>query len=89
LCFKKKQGNSDDDNRVPEEDPIGIEQCTIAGIDRGLNYEAIRRMELGHLVDYCNEWDKIHNVGQTADGGQTQTPTRRKATQADWDAFFG
>jgi hypothetical protein len=47
-------------------------------------------MELGQLVDYCNEWDKIHNVGQTtADGGQTQTPTRRKATQADWDAFFG
>jgi hypothetical protein len=43
-------------------------------------------MELGQLVDYCHEWDKVHS--QESDGG-TGRATRRKATQADIDAFFG
>lgn len=66
---------------------------TIAGIDRGLNLDAIERMELGQLVDYIVEYNKMHEVkegpGRDYGQGQTEKPTRRKATQADIDAFWG
>ena len=45
-------------------------------------------MELGQLVDYIIEWNNVH-CEET--GGEKEKPkeTKRKATQADWNAFFG
>lgn len=46
-------------------------------------------MELGQLVDYVIEWNNIHS--EEVEGGEKpkEKDTKRKATQADWDAFFG
>lgn len=43
----------------------------------------MRRMQLGAIVDYCIEYDRQQNAEKKKDGG------RRKATQADIDAYFG
>lgn len=45
-------------------------------------------MELGQLVDYVVEWNNIHSE-EVEGGGNKKKDTKRKATQADWDAFFG
>lgn len=43
------------------------------------------RMQLGAVVDYCVEYD---NQSAKAER-EEEAPKRRKATQADIDAFFG
>ena len=43
------------------------------------------RMQLGAIVDYCVEYDNQ----QTKAEKEEQDLPRRKATQADIDAFFG
>lgn len=51
---------------------------------------ALRRMELGQIVDYCTEWNRIHESdNQDGKSKKKEKVTKRKATQADWDAFFG
>ena len=57
---------------------------TIAGIDRGLSEEALRRMEIGQIVDLVVEWNEMHDTEKKAGGSGG-----REATQADWDAFWG
>lgn len=56
----------------------------IAGSRRGLEWSAMQKMQLGAIVDYCIEYD---NQQRQADK-EEKTPTKRKATQADIDAFF-
>lgn len=49
-------------------------------------------MELGQVVDYCTEWNRIHEPDDSDQDGKSKKKekvTKRKATQADWDAFFG
>jgi hypothetical protein len=55
----------------------------IAGSRRGLEWSAMQKMQLGAIVDYCIEYDNQQN---RADNDE---PTKRKATQADINAFFG
>ena len=50
---------------------------------------ALRRMELGQIVDYCTEWNRIHEPEDDKGSKKKEKVTKRKATQADWDAFFG
>lgn len=57
----------------------------IAGSHRGLDYNAMTRMTLGAIVDYCVEYD---NQQTTAEKAQ-EKPKVRRATQAEIDAFFG
>lgn len=57
-----------------------------------MTVDALRRMELGQIVDYCIEWNKIHEEqeeGDSSSGNKAEQGTKRKATQADWDALFG
>lgn len=64
---------------------------TVAGVDRGLTVEAIKEMEMGHLVDYVTEYNRMHGYKSKGSGEkpEKEKPKRRKATQADWDAFWG
>ena len=55
----------------------------IAGSRRGLEWSAMQKMQLGAIVDYCVEYDN-----QQAKEDKKE-PMRRKATQADIDAYFG
>lgn len=45
----------------------------------------MRKMQLGAIVDYCVEYDNQQNAAEK----EEKTPTKRKATQADINAFFG
>lgn len=47
--------------------------------------DAMRRMEVGQIVDYVLEWNEIHDPERNAGNGAGG----REATQADWDAFWG
>lgn len=62
---------------------------TIAGVDRGLSADAIKEMELGHLVDYVTEYNHMHGYKEPGTKPEKEKPKRRMATQADWDAFLG
>lgn len=57
----------------------------IAGQRRGVSWEAMQHMTLGALVDYCTEYDNQQARAEK----ETKRPTKRRATQADIDAFFG
>lgn len=52
--------------------------------------DAISQMEIGQIVDYIIEYNKLHDYEGS---GNSKTPTKstnkRKATQADWDALCG
>ena len=55
-----------------------------------MTVDALGRMELGQIVDYCIEWNKIHEEQEEGDSStKSEQGTKRKATQADWDARFG
>lgn len=54
----------------------------LAGVERGLSYEAINKMTIGQVVDFCVEYNKRNSK-------EEEKPKARKATQADIDAFFG
>ncbi len=56
----------------------------IAGQRRGVSYEAMQHMTLGGLVDYCTEYDN-----QEERSRKDSKPKKRRATQADIDAYFG
>lgn len=50
----------------------------------------MKEMTLGQIVDYCVECTnrRLAAERQAGDNGKSQAP-RRKATQADWDKFWG
>lgn len=63
---------------------------TIAGADRGLTVDAMADMTIGQIVDYVEEYNRIH--GENEESGkrkEKEEVVRRKATQADWDNLFG
>lgn len=57
----------------------------VASIARGLTYDALQEMEIGQIVDFCIEYNKMHEPKED----KKPKVNKRKATQADWDAFFG
>lgn len=59
----------------------------IAGADRGLTVDAMMDMEIGQIVDYVEEYNRMH--GDSSGTKKEKEDTRRVATQADWDAFLG
>lgn len=47
-------------------------------------------MELGQAVDYVIEYNDLHEAGtRKGEAPEKEQPSVRKATQADWDAFWG
>ena len=48
----------------------------------------IRRMQIGQVVDFCAAYNKRAEKAERMSKGETK-PKKRKATQADIDAFFG
>lgn len=53
----------------------------MAGIERGLTYDAIERMSIGQVVDFCIEYNNRNKQEKKSD--------RRKATREDYRLFFG
>lgn len=53
----------------------------LAGIERGLSYDAIERMTVGQVVDFCIEYNNRNK--------EQKKPDKRKATTSDFHNFFG
>lgn len=53
----------------------------LAGIERGLSYEAMRHMTIGQVVDFCVEYNNRNK--------EQKKPDKRKATKSDFHNFFG
>lgn len=54
----------------------------MAGIERGLSYEAIEKMTIGQVVDFCIEYNNRNKQ-------EEKKSDRRKATREDYRLFFG
>ena len=66
----------------------------VAGLARGLQANDIEHMTLGMWIDYIIEWNTMNEESRkdipTKDkGGKTKKTQAKKASQADFDAFFG
>lgn len=61
----------------------------IAGIDRGLRIEDIKSMEIGQLVDYVIDYNRIHGYDELEVEPGRKKATAREATAADWDNMWG
>lgn len=46
-------------------------------------------MEIGHVIDYVAKWNEIHEPIENEKGSKKKKTTRRRASQADWNAFLG
>lgn len=46
-------------------------------------------MEVGQLVDYCITYNAQQKEAEKEAEEADKKPKKRKATQADWDAFYG
>lgn len=55
-------------------------------MERGLAMSDIRRMTVGQLVDFCIDYNKRN---KESNDKKPEKPKRRRATQAEIDAFFG
>lgn len=53
----------------------------MAGIERGLSYDAIEKMSIGQVVDFCIEYNTRNKQEKKSD--------RRQATREDYRLFFG
>ena len=89
VLKKRETPRSDDEEseRGKDERPVDIDTILIAGQDRGLNFQAIQDMEVGQVVDYVIQWNIVHDTNDD-EKEKKNKPKIRKATQADWDAFF-
>ena len=46
-------------------------------------------MEVGHIVDYCEEWNRHHEVDEDDSKNERKTEGKRMMTQAEINAFLG
>lgn len=58
-------------------------------MDRGLTMADMRQMQIGQVVDFCIEYNEREKKAQKAQERREKGLERRKASQADFDAFFG
>lgn len=55
-----------------------------------MTIDAIRRMEIGQIVDYVIEWNNVHSEETGGENTEKEKNVHvREATKADWNAFFG
>lgn len=51
-----------------------------------MSIEEAKKMDLGAILDFCQEWNEVHEVKAEDGGGK---PKIRDATQEDIDRFLG
>ena len=70
---------------------MDINTITLAGIERGLTLQDIKKMRLGQVVDFCISYNERNKVEEDAgDEKNKKKPIKRRiATQDDIDARLG
>lgn len=79
MRIVKKLGESESKTTLSTNDIV------IGGLDKGLLLSDIKNMELGQLIDFIVDYNKQYEKAER----NSQQGKKRKATQADWDAFWG
>ena len=73
-----------------EKDKTDIEQILATCVSNGLSVGEMKTMTLGQIVDYCIECaNRRREAGLVSEKEDKPKETRRPATQADWDRFWG
>lgn len=70
-----------------KKEKTSLNDIILAGIERGLTIQDIRKMTLGQVVDFCIDYNERQERAERA--AKHPKSKKRKATQADIDAFFG
>lgn len=55
------------------------------GQSYGLSFDAMRKMSVGSITDYCIEAANQRTKAEK----KKDKPTKRRANQADWDSLLG
>lgn len=58
-------------------------------MERGLTISDMRKMQLGQVIDFCIEYNNREKRLAKERERQEKKGTTRKATAADYKAFFG
>lgn len=68
-----------------DDSAVTLDTVILAGLERGLTMTDLREMQLGQVVDFIIAHNKRLQEAEL----RKNKPRRRKATQADINAFFG
>lgn len=94
FSFKKKDGEAEERGRKTENktgsrnDYITLDTVLVGAISRGLTATEIRSMELVQVLDYCEEWNRMHEPEEPEKKRETNEE-RRMMSQAEINAFLG
>ena len=85
--FKKLAEDSEGDSK--SEESVSRHTDLLAGIERGIDIETLKHMTLGDAVDLFIDYNERQEDSEKSEAEHESKGNRRKATQADWDSFFG
>lgn len=66
-----------------------MDDVILAGLERGLAMEDMRKMTIGQVVDFCVSYNERQERAERAQKRAKKHGIRRKADQNDINAFFG
>ena len=85
----KKLGKAEDSSKDSAGQTITLDDVILAGLERGLTMDAIRRMQLGQVVDFCIAYNERQERAERLAKAREKKGKKRRAGQSDINAFFG
>ena len=68
---------------------VDIDTVILAGLERGLTLTDIKKMQIGQVVDFVIAFNDREKQSEKKKRHEKKHGKKRKATQADINAFFG
>jgi len=96
--FLKKLGEAEDDKgksdnktsaEEEKENSVTLDDVILAGLEKGLTMNDIRRMQLGQVVDFCVAYNERQKKAEKLAKAEEKKSRKRKANQNDINAYFG
>ena len=76
------------DERANNE-PLTLDDIILAALERGLTMSDANTMTLGQVVDFCEAYNERQERAEKLAEQKQEKPRKRKASQADINAWFG
>ena len=86
---KLKKRTEDSEGDSESEESVSLNTIILAGVERGIDIQTIKGMTIGEAVDLCIDYNERQEESEKSEAENESKGNRRKATQADWDSFFG
>ena len=83
------EGNDARSKTSAEDKGLTLDDIILAGLERGLSMDDIRKMQLGRVVDFVIAYNERQKQSEKAQNQAERRANKRKATQNDIDSFFG